>query len=202
MEYREYLVGFGKLGGFGRFRPCYPLACDRGARVVVRTSSGLEMGTVLSDTRPGHARFLPNTSVGELVRQANARDEETFARMESQAGGLLASAAGLAEDLGLGLALLDAEVLLDGRHARLHYLSAAACDPRPLLDALADRHHLFVTLHNLNAELAEDSHGCGAEGCGHGDGGCGSCATSGCASCGSHSVPAVEAPRAGRVALY
>ncbi len=181
MEYREYLVQHGLAGAFGRFRPCYPVRCRRGDRVVVRTSDGLELGSVLCEATQGHAHFLPNTTVGEFVRHATPRDEEAAGRLEALGRELFADARRAADDLELPLEILDAEVLLDGRQARLHYLGAV-CDPRPLMDALAERHRLLVTLHNL-AEPAEEEHGgCGAGGCG--SGGCGSCGTSGgCGSC-------------------
>ena len=64
----EYLLSYGRLGDFGRFRAGKPLTCRRGDRAVVRTHRGLEVGEVLREATPVHATFLPNTSVGQLVR--------------------------------------------------------------------------------------------------------------------------------------
>ena len=40
MEDREYLVSYGNLGDFGRFRAAAPLACRRGQKLVVRSPRG------------------------------------------------------------------------------------------------------------------------------------------------------------------
>jgi hypothetical protein len=83
--------------------------------------------------------------------------------------------------------MLDAEVLLDGRQAVLHYLRWADCDPRPLLDALADKYRLLITLHDLQipaeVETDEEWDGCGEGKCGSGSSGCGSCTGGSCSHC-------------------
>jgi cell fate regulator YaaT (PSP1 superfamily) len=187
VELREYLVQYGATGAFGRFRPSSPVRCQRGDRAVVRTEDGIELGHVLCEATPGHAQFLPNTTVGEFVRLAASRDEENAARMQQRGQELFACARDVAAELALPLEILDAEVLLDGKHARLHYLGEPGCDPRSLMDALADRYQLLIRLFDLAAPLeTEEAHeGCGAEGCG--GGGCGSCgSTGGCGSCKEH----------------
>lgn len=190
MDYRDYLVSYGSTGAFGRFRPCYPARCERGDTVVIRTSDGLELGAVLCETTPGHLHFLPNTTVGEFVRLGTARDALTAERMNLRGQELFHAAREAAESLGLPFEVLDAEVLLDGRIARLHYLSADSCDPRPLLDTLSDRFQLLIRLHDLREprEPEEEEHTEGAcETCGKegGGGGCGSCGSGGCGSCGT-----------------
>ena len=64
----EYLLSYGLAGDFGRFRAPGPLECRRGARAVVRSHRGLEIAEVLRAATPRHAHFLPNTSVGQLLR--------------------------------------------------------------------------------------------------------------------------------------
>src|SRR5260370_16484448 len=71
----EDLLSYGTVGAYRRFRPLQPLVCTRGDRAVVRSHRGLELATVLCETAPGHALFLPNTTVGQLVRVANTEDE-------------------------------------------------------------------------------------------------------------------------------
>ena len=96
-----------------------------------------------------------------------------------------------ATELNLPLEILDAEILLDGRRAILHYVSWADGDFRLLLDRLSGDYQLLPILNNLALPVADEPDdvemgGCGAEGCGHGAGGCGSCGSGGCGSCGSH----------------
>lgn len=183
-EFCEYLVGHGTAGDFGRFRPTRPLECARGASVVVQTHRGLELGSVLCVARPGHAQFLPNTTVGQLVRRATPDDELLAEQMRARALGLCDEARQLAVELALPLEILDAEVLLDGRQAILHHLRWEDCDVRPLVSTLAARHDLFIALHDLRlpeTRPEEEPVGCGAEGCGQG--GCGSGHGGHCSTC-------------------
>jgi hypothetical protein len=145
----------------------------------------VELAEVLCPARPGHASFLPNTSVGELLRLATPEDESAAARARRRGRELLGRAAALAAELGLPLEALDAEVLLDGKHADLHHLRWAECDVRPLVGTLSREFDLYLTLTDLSAQPAaeEEPHGCGAEGCGGGN--CGSCGDGGgCSTCG------------------
>lgn len=186
---REYLVHHGTAGHVGRFRSVNG-DCARGDAVVVRSQRGLELGRVLAAADAERAPF-PDGFVGELLRHASAEDVSLAER--GRATGLELCAAGerLATASGLPLAVLDAEVLLDGRQAVLHVLKLAACDEGPWLADLGERQGMIVRLHDLAREApATDDHAgertsCGADGCG--GGGCGSCGSEGggCSSCSS-----------------
>jgi hypothetical protein len=188
----EYLVTHGKSGGFGRFAAAQPLACERGERVVVRSSRGLELGMVLCGTTPRHARLLGATAVGELLRPATADDEAAAARLDHLGQQLFADGRRLAAELGIPLEVLDVEVLLDGRQAIVQHLCPDHCDPGSFVEALLRCHRLDIRLENLAAPVApEEEHGgCGKPDCGReGDAGCTSCGTGGgCSSCGSDKV--------------
>src|SRR5258708_35597471 len=109
---QEYLLSYGTVGDFGRFRPVQPIICTRGDRAAVRSHRGLELATVLCETAPGHALFLPNTSVGQLVRLANTEDEITAEKMRQRGQLLCVGARTLAGEQGLPLEVLDVDVLL------------------------------------------------------------------------------------------
>jgi hypothetical protein len=180
MDLVEYLVGYGLRGDFGRFRAERPLVCARGARVVIHSPRGLEIGRVLREAAPGHARFLPNTSLGRLLRVCGADDERQALALQERGGRLLARAAALIGEWELPLEVFDVEVLLDGEHAVLHQVRAGNCDVRPLVGTLSREFELTVSLADL-ASPPEEEHGCGR--CG--PGGCGSCGAGGCGTCGS-----------------
>jgi len=186
---REYLVHHGAAGHVGRFRWANGDECARGDAVVVRSQRGLELGRVLAAADSDRLAF-PDGFVGELMRRASQEDMTLAER--GRATGLELCAAGerLAAACGLPLAVLDAEVLLDGRQAVLHVLKLAACDEGPWLADLGERHGVIVRVHDLGREAPaqDDEHSgssCGAEGCG--GGGCGSCGAhgGGCSSCSS-----------------
>lgn len=184
VEIREYVLAYGVSGEFGRFRPVRPIDAGRGDRAVVRTHRGLEFGEILCVARPGHATFLPNTTVGKLLRLATADDVVAAERMRARAVELFDAARRAVAELVLPLEVLDAEVLLDGEQAVLHHLSWGAFDERDLVSSLASRFDLRVMLHSLKVEApAEEAPGCGKEGCGGGN--CSSCGSGGCGTCGS-----------------
>jgi hypothetical protein len=193
MEIQEYLLSYGSLGDFGRFRPLRPLTCRRGERAVVRSYRGLELASVLCPARPGHAQFLPNTSVGQLLRLATAADEQTAAQMEVRARHLFGEAHDLAAELTLPLQILDVEVLLDGQHTIVHLVRSADCDVRAFVSGLSRRHDLHVILQDLTRPATtagaepEEEHGCGLPGCGRtAGGGCSRCGSGkSCSTCGS-----------------
>jgi cell fate regulator YaaT (PSP1 superfamily) len=186
----EFLVRFGRLGDFGRFRAEPALPCERGQRVVVRTYRGLEIGEVLRPATEGHAHFLPNTTVGALVRHATAEDEVRDSELSVRCQALLTRCSALAVALALPLEFLDVEILLDGKRAVLHHLTLGSADPRELVSTLAREFDLLVELVDLTAprpEPVEEEHGCGS--CGSSEGGCGSCGSGGgCGSCDSRST--------------
>jgi cell fate regulator YaaT (PSP1 superfamily) len=181
----DHLVGYGVSGDFGRFRAAAPVEARRGRRVVVRTPRGLELGSTLRPADERLARWLPNTTVGELLRAATSEDERLAQAHARRAGEVMARAGRLIDELSLPAALLDVEILLDGQNAVLHLVRWQECDVRELVRPLSGEFDLVITLADLAAPVADhaDDHGCGS--CGSG-GGCGDCSSGGgCGSCGS-----------------
>jgi cell fate regulator YaaT (PSP1 superfamily) len=191
---QDYLLSYGSVGDFGRFHPVKPLRCRRGDRAVIRTPRGLELGTVLCLTTPGHLHFLPNTSVGQLLRLASSEDEATAERRRDTALHLFDDGRQSAATLGLPLELLDAEVLLDGQRAVIYHVRWAECDVRPFVSSLSKRHDVQIEMH----DLSRADQGCGRPDCGRGKGGCDSCGSGGgCGTCGSHGSTDLQAYFAG-----
>jgi PSP1 C-terminal conserved region len=199
MDSQEYLLSFGLAGEFGRFRAAAPLALCRGERVVVRSPRGVEIAYVLRETTPGHAQFLPNTSVGQLLHRLRPEDERTEIQMRARGQRLFERGQQLATELELPLELLDVEVLLDGQHAALHYLRWADGDVRPFVSTLSREFELHVALVDLTPSREASTHeeepnGCGRPNCGQqAGGGCSTCGTGGgCATCGTAKPQDVE----------
>jgi hypothetical protein len=187
MSGREYLVHHGCAGHLGRFRASDGAALDRGAAVVVRSRRGLELGEVLCPADPDRLA-LPDPFVGDLLRPATPADLAAADRHRQFGQRLFDECTRLADALGLPLALVDVEIILDGKQAVVHAIRLAACDEGPLLAALGERHDLVVRLYDLAGEPAaaeHDDHSCGSCGSGGcGSDGCGSCGTGGgCGSC-------------------
>jgi cell fate regulator YaaT (PSP1 superfamily) len=198
-EVHEYLVSYGTAGDFGRFRPTRELSCGRGDQVVVRSHRGLELGEVLCPVTSGHAHFLPNTTVGALLRLAGEEDQATALLQRDKGRRLCDDGRRLAGELGLPLEVLDAEVLLDDEHAVIQYLPWQECDVRPLVSSLSRQYAVQVILHNLVPPAAAEEAGCGRPDCGRtgGGGGCSSCSSGGCSTCGTAQPADVAAYFAG-----
>jgi hypothetical protein len=184
---REYLVHHGCAGHLGRFQTACAGGYGRGAAVVVRSRRGLELGEVLCPSS-AEGIVLPDPLVGELLRAATD-DDLAEAHLNAELGRRLFEDGGRwIDEHGLPLAVVDVEVLLDGRQALVHAVRLGPCDEGPLLAELGERHGLIVRLYDLASEPAppgEDEHGCGSCGSGGcGSGGCGSCGSNGgCNSC-------------------
>lgn len=193
MHENDYILSYGLLGDFGRFRAPQPLACRRGDRMVVRTPRGVEIAQVLRETLAGHAKFLPNRTVGPILRLATSEDEAQARRLRKRGRALVERGNALGRSLGMPLEILDAEFLLENKFAAVHLLRWGEDDLRPLVGALSVEFAVQVQLVDLGGETEEPHDlGCGREGCGEGGGGCGSCGDSGsCSSCGS--APASKA---------
>lgn len=171
------LVQFGRSGFVGRFAAV--AAPARGARVVVRSPRGAEIGLVLCEAGEQFAPSLP--AEGELLRAATPDDEAVAATFPARESELLALATESAAGRGLPLTFVDAELTLDDRLI-LHGLAWGACDATPLFDDLSARSGLSVRLLDLSrTPVARDPQpapeGCGKPDCGSGAGGCSSCGT-------------------------
>jgi cell fate regulator YaaT (PSP1 superfamily) len=191
MQSQEYLASFGLTGEFGRFRVDSPTLVRRGERVVVRGSRGVEIAVVLQEATPRHAHFLPNSSVGQLLRRVTPDDEQTEFNMRVLAQQVFESSKQLIAELALPLVVLDVEALLDGEHAVLHYLGGEGADLRPFVSTLSREFAMHISLVDLSRDregavlqASDEPTGCGRPNCGQGaDGSCSSCGS--CGSCGS-----------------
>src|SRR5262249_53982908 len=145
----DYLVSHGKSGAFGRFSAQQPMTLERGDRVAVATSRGIEAGTVLCPATAGHLQRLGDKAAGKLLRLLGPGDEEILIRLVSLQQQLFQEARELLGTLQVSAEILDIEVLLDGRRAIIQCLIAQETDLAPLAETLEQRHGLEVLLENL-----------------------------------------------------
>ncbi len=212
MHETDYLVSFGNAGDFSRFRAVSTDAYRRGDRVVIRCSSGLQLGVVMCPAVSDHDPFLSKKPSGELVRRATTGDEADGHRVRDVGERIFLDARCLARELSLPLEILDVEITLDGKQATLAYVRSAECDHRDFVSTLSRRYDILIVMQNLTipAEPSEAEGGCGKPDCGQGNGGCTSCTTGGCSTGGcasgakkedvarylaNISAPVPEAPR-------
>jgi cell fate regulator YaaT (PSP1 superfamily) len=188
IDLHDYLLSFGTAGEFGRFRTTTPFQVARGDAVVVRSYRGLEIANVLCESTLGHAHFLPNTTLGKLLRRAAPDDLTRAENMRERSHQVFSTARQIVNDLNMPLEVLDAEMMLDGKQAILHYLSSQPFEERDLVSRLSRQFETQVCLHTLalppDTEEDHADEGCGRPNCGQGaDGHCSSCSSGGCSTC-------------------
>jgi len=188
-----YLVSHGQSGAFGRFVADLPMPLERGARVVITSARGQEIGSVLCPATPRHGQFLGGAAAGKIIRRTTAVDELAMTRLADLSQTIFTDSRDLAAQWNLPIEILDVEILLDGSTAIIQFLGQIEADAAPFVNALVSRHRVQVQLENLALpKVREEAHGgCGKPDCGRVDGGsCTTCGSGGggCSSCGSGKV--------------
>ena len=145
----QYVASFGKEAALGCFTAAEPIALERGASVLLRTPRGVEVGAILCPASIRQARLIGAQVRGELLRALDAVDREQLARLDNDASRLLDEARQIATTSGVGVILLDAELLFDGRHAVVQILHADADALAGYVAALESRTGITVQLANL-----------------------------------------------------
>lgn len=169
---------------------CYP----RGARVVVRTQRGLEVGEVLSPPGAwGDAAYTPPDgakqadSDGEILRRMTVEDELLLQRLSKNRLAAHQACQERLESLGLPALLLDTEFLFDGQTLIFYFLGEVPAELEGVLHDLAEAYDTRAGVRAFAQTLLA---GCGPD-CGSKQGGsdaCGGCETR-CALAGVRRLP-------------
>lgn len=163
------------MGHVGRFRASDGACYARGARVVCRTSRGLELGEVLST-----AQSEAPQEDGLLLRRVTVEDELLLDRLAKHREEAYAACVELLQQRGLSAVLVDVEHLFDGESLFFYFLG----ETTPELDAVtAELGALYDTKVQFQKFAQTLAEGCGpdcgtaaAAGQGCGEGGCSTCA--------------------------
>ncbi len=169
--WRHHLVRVGALGHVGRFTAVDAVRYPRGARVIVRTSRGLEIGEVLSPTDDAPAR---GQSDGSILRGMTVEDQLLEARLDKNRRQAFEACAARIRELGLPAALVDVEHLFDGRSLYFYFLGDVPPELESVTAELAEVYDAAVQFRKFSDTVAD---GCGP-GCGTAE-----AAGSGCTSC-------------------
>ncbi|MEX0867236.1 MAG: PSP1 C-terminal domain-containing protein [Pirellulales bacterium] len=164
----HYLVRFGTMGHVGTFRAAEPVRFPRGAKVILRSSRGLEVGQVLADAdvfASGHA------GEGELLRRFTTADELVVARLEKHRVAAIDACGRRLTERGISAMLVDVEHLFDGQSLYFYFLGETTPQLELLTNELAELYETKVQFRKFTE--AVDA-GCGPD--------CGTDAASGCGS--------------------
>jgi cell fate regulator YaaT (PSP1 superfamily) len=170
---RHHFVRVGALGHVGRFAAVDAVRYPRLARVIVRTSRGLEIGEVLG---PSDAPMERGASDGAILRGMTVEDELVDVRLSKNKDRALRACQQRLDDLGLRATLLDVEHLFDGRSLFFYFLGEVTTEVEAVTQQLAEAYDSVAQFRNFSEAVTV---GCGP-GCGTQDAegsGCTSCAT-------------------------
>ncbi len=177
---RHHLVRVGALGHVGRFTAVDAVRYPRGARVVVRTSRGLELGEILAPTQAtGDATIERGTTDGSILRGVTVEDQLLEARLDRNKQAAFDACVAQLSQLGSDAVLLDVEQLFDGRSLFFYFLGEVTPAIEALIHQLSETYDSVVQVRKFAETMAA---GCGPE-CGTEaavGGGCTTCAV-GCA---------------------
>ena len=170
-----FFVRVGLFGQVGRFQPLESHRYMRGMRVVCRTNRGLEVGEVLSAIESEEEIPLD----GQIVRRMSVEDDLMLSRLERDKAQALLRCSEVLQQRGSTVAILDAEILLDGGGLYFYFLGEHDSTLTSVTELLADTYQAEVQFRQFADTL---EHGCGPH-CGTEEGGgcgdsCGSCAVS------------------------
>lgn len=176
-----HLVRVGAMAAVGRFHAVDAAAYPRGARVIVRTARGLEVGEVLSPPEEQEAAID-----GAILRRMGVEDQLLEARLAKNCHAAYTACQARLNELGLPACLMDVEHLFDGRTLVFYFLGDVPAEVEQLTDELAEVYEAKAQFRSFTDAVTT---GCGP-GCGTSEAegaGCGSCGA-GCAVAGACST--------------
>lgn len=172
----RYLVRFGAMGWTERLGSVHAVGAERGQRVVIHSSRGLEIGEVLATSEPGSDR-IAGSLTGEVLRTVSDEEQQTWIRLQEAAIPEIDQVQEIIDRLGLNLQIIDGEVLLDELTVILYFLGTAPENPDTLLEQLKVSGSRRIQLESTDGTPIRASGGCGSGGCGSGGCGSGGCGT-------------------------
>jgi hypothetical protein len=159
----------------GRFTATDAASYPRGARVVCRTSRGLEVGEVLA-TLSADASQVPvrRGADGALLRAMTPEDELLLTRIEKNRLRAYDACVQLLEQRVIPAVLMDVEHLLDGQTIYFYFLGEVTAELEAITNELAEAYEAQVQFRQFAEAVTR--------GCGPG------CGTDEAVGCGSHCV--------------
>jgi hypothetical protein len=174
------------MGALGNYSAADALRYPRGARVIVRTPRGLEIGDVVAPPDPaGFASAQPD---GVILRRMTVEDQLLEARLLKKRDAAYDACRRQLADRGIEAVLLDVEHLFDGQTLVFYFLGTPPPEIEALTAELAETYDAAAQFRQFTDTLLA---GCGPD-CGTEEGGgCKSCST-GCAVAGACSARAAR----------
>lgn len=181
------VVRYGAMGYLGEFTAKSGFACRAGAKLVVQTERGIELGEPVGVPRPGCGCDLavPQTRLqtyvkncgmefcrpraGRILRIASEQDVNEHSHLNAHVRQDVDYCAERAHYLGLDVKIVTAEHLLGGERIVFYFSAPTRVDFRQLVKELAQRYRTRIEMRQVGARdearLVADYEVCGRECC-------------------------------------
>jgi cell fate regulator YaaT (PSP1 superfamily) len=141
----------------------------RGARVIARTTRGLETGEVLCEATPEAIEQLQDPDNGQILRTMSGDDEKEFFRIAGRRQADYDLCDARVRDSALPMKLIDVERIFGGERIIVFYLAENRVDFRDLVKSLAGEFQTRIEMRQIGvrdeAKLLADYGDCGKPVC-------------------------------------
>jgi cell fate regulator YaaT (PSP1 superfamily) len=165
----KYIVRYGAMRSLGVFSVRGKDELSRGAKVIARTSRGLEAGEVLCEATEDAIEQIRNPDNGQILRQMTAQDQNELEHIELQSRDEFKTCEGYVQKLGLDMELVDIEHVFGGERIVVYYLAEERVDFRELVKQLASEFQTRIEMRQIGvrdeARLLADYGDCGKPVC-------------------------------------
>ena len=121
---------------------------ERGSKVIVETERGLQLGTIDTDIISLKKEQIKG-DLKKIVRKANKKDEEKYARNLKDAEEALEKCREIAASYELDMNVIDASFTFDRNQLLFHFISADRVDFRDLAKDLANIYKTRIELRQV-----------------------------------------------------
>jgi cell fate regulator YaaT (PSP1 superfamily) len=165
----RYVLRYGTTRAVGLFSPRGQDRYLRGARVIARTSRGLEAAEVLAEATDEQAKKLEAASGGQILRLMTAEDDNELTHIQSRERNVFETCVGHVKRLGMPMQLVDVEHVFGGERLVVYYLAEERVDFRELVKSLASEFQTRIEMRQIGvrdeAKLLADYGDCGQPVC-------------------------------------
>jgi cell fate regulator YaaT (PSP1 superfamily) len=161
----KYVVRYGAMRLLGVLSTRGGDRFDRGARVIARTSRGLEAGDVLCEAAEEVVAQIKDPAHGQILREMTTEDANELWHMRATEAEKFEICKRHVERLELDMQLVDLEHLFGGERIVVYYLAEQRVDFRELVKALASEFQTRIEMRQIGvrdeAKLMADYGDCG-----------------------------------------
>ena len=165
----NYIVRYGVMRLMGVFDSPQNQVLLREADVIVRTSRGMEAGTVLSDATEDRVSQLRSPDTGSIMREMTEDDRRDVKRIHQQEADEFKRCDSIIKRMNLQMDLVMVEHIFGGERIVVYYLADGRVDFRELVKVLASEFQTRIEMRQIGvrdeAKLLADYGDCGKAVC-------------------------------------